>query len=300
MAGVIVGTKDGLYGLGDVEAEELRGHSIGWLQRSGEAWWAVVDGKQIFRHEPGGEGELVAELAEPAANCVVPTDGGVLIGAREAVLYEYDGEQVVRRQDFDDAPGRDAWFTPWGGPPDVRSMGRDVDGSIYLNVHVGGVLVYRQTDPVWRDTMDIHADVHQVIAHPDRARVALVASARGLGVTGDGAKEWSFRSRGMHADYCRAVAVSGDTVYVSASLGSRGRDAAVYRTDLTGGSFERLSGGLPTWFSTNVNTGCLDTVGDTVAIGDADGTVYLSADGGENFEVLRKGLPPVTCLGLVG
>jgi hypothetical protein len=300
MAGVIVGTRAGLYGLGDLEGEEWGGHSITWLQRGGDAWWAIVDGRRVFRYQPGSKGEAVIEMTGLRANCLLPTDSSLLVGAEEAALFEYDGEQTVRRKDFDDAPGRDSWFTPWGGPPDVRSMGRDLDGSIYLNVHVGGVLVYRDSDPVWRDTMDIHADVHQVVAHPARAGVAVVASARGLGVTIDGAGTWSFLSKGMHGDYCRAVAVTGETVFLSAALGSQGRDAAVYRTDLTGSSFDKLTAGLPPWFSTNVNTGCLDAMGDTVAIGDADGTVYLSRDAGATFEKLAAGLPPLICLGLAG
>ena len=51
---------------------------------------------------------------------------------------------------------------------------------------------------------------------------------------------WEFVTAGMHAHYSRAVAVSDDTVLVSASTGPRGRRSALYRKPLDGGTrFER-------------------------------------------------------------
>ena len=40
---------------------------------------------------------------------------------------------------FDHASGRETWHTPWGGPPDTRSMANWED-ELYVNVHVGGIL----------------------------------------------------------------------------------------------------------------------------------------------------------------
>ena len=208
------------------------------------------------------------------------------------------GTSVTVDEPFLDAPGRGNWFTPWGGPPDVRSIAADVDGAVYLNVHVGGILRYGDDDPVWRDTMDIHADVHEVIAHRDRPGIALAATARGLAISKDGAGKWSFHTEGLHASYCRAVAVSGDRVYVSASRSNRGENAAVYRTDLEGESMERCDGGLPEWFSTNIDTFCLQAKGDTVLIGDADGVVYRSDDAGVSWDTAAEGLPSIRCLAI--
>ncbi len=99
---------------------------------------------------------------------------------------------------------------------------------------------------------------------------------------------------GLHAHYCRAVAVAGDTVILSASAGHHGRRAALYRRALEGQDrWERCASGLPEWFSDNVDTGCVAARGATVAIGTGDGCVFLSADGGRRWECVAKGLAPV-------
>jgi len=70
----------------------------------------------------------------------------------------------------------------------------------------------------------------------------------------------------------------------------------VYRADLGVSGFTRCSDGLPKWFSTNVNTGCLALVGDEAVIGDENGTVYRSADGGDTWAIEADDLPEITCV----
>ena len=137
-----------------------------------------------------------------------------------------------------------------------------------------------------------------MIAHPSDAGHAYAAAAIGLGATSDGAGAWTFDSAGMHARYCRAVALSDETLFVSASRGSRGGQAAVYRRPIAGGTFTKCADGLPDWFSTNVDTGCLAASGSLVAAGDPEGSVYVSEDDGATWELAEDGLPGVTCLAL--
>jgi hypothetical protein len=280
---ILVGTRDGMFDLDGKQT--LAGRRIDVIAGR----WVLTDGSQIHRDD-----ELVASFDDARLNWVLPLGETVLLGAAAAGLYELTVATggIARNQAFDQTPGRERWYTPWGGPPDVRSMDRGTEGRIYVNVHVGGVIVSDGGN--WRDTMDIDADVHQVIAHPERDDVALVAAARGLAITKDGAASWQFFTEGLHATYCRAVAVSGDTVFVSASRSNRGERAAVYRTDLDGSGLKRLTVGLPEWFSTNVDTGCLAASGDTVVIGDADGTLYVSEDRGDSFTIAEKDLPGIT------
>jgi hypothetical protein len=211
------------------------------------------------------------------------------------------GGQVVEPaldETFENAPGRDRWYTPWGGPPDVRSLAADAEGTVYANVHVGGVL-RRGADGGWQETMDIDADAHQVMAHPEVAGLVAAATARGLAVSADGAATWTFTTDGLHGTYCRAVAVSGDRIYVSAARNVRGSQAAVYRADRDGGRLERCRIGLPEWFSTNIDTGCIAADGDTVVVGDTNGTVYRSEDAGTSWAVVTDGLARVNCVVLV-
>jgi hypothetical protein len=286
----LVATTDGLHVLED-GTHHFHGQEVDALTRGTNRWLFTVGADSVaWRNDDGVVSEQIP--IEAPVNCAVEHGRAMLIGATEARLFEYSGGLTVLREDFQTAPGRDSWHTPWGGPPDVRSMAVDADGAtIYVNVHVGGVLRWRPDDPVWRSTMDINADVHQVIAHPSRPGTVLVAAAIGLGVSTDFGATWTWRTDGLHGDYCRAVAVWENLVLVSASLGSRGRDAAVYRGTLGADVLTRCDTGLPEWFSTNVNTHCLAIAGSGALIGDADGALFESTDGGESWAVAGRFAP---------
>ncbi|PYO23979.1 MAG: hypothetical protein DMD85_08025 [Candidatus Rokuibacteriota bacterium] len=136
------------------------------------------------------------------------------------------------------------------------------DGAIHVNVHVGGVARSRDGGTSWTPTMDIEQDVHQVTAHPRAPEIVVVASAEGFGISRNGGDSWSFATAGLHAHYCRAVAVAGDHVLVSAATGFRG------------------------------------PAGRLVVFGTADGRLYRSRDAGTGWELALKGLPRVGCVAL--
>lgn len=168
------------------------------------------------------------------------------------------------------------------------------DGTIYVNVHVGGVVRSRDGGRTWTPTLDIEVDVHQVIVHPARPRTVLVAAFDGFGLSRDGGDSWSFVIAGLHAHYARAVAIADATVLLTASTGPSGRRAALYRKPLEGADeFERCRQGLPEWFSDNIDTACLATAGPLVVFGTEDGQLYRSADAGSTWELAAKGLPSV-------
>ena len=120
-------------------------------------------------------------------------------------------------ESFERVEGRAAWYQPWGDPPDARSMSVAPDGTLYVNVHVGGVARSRDHAKTWTPTLDIETDVHQVLAHPVRPEIVLVAAAAGFGVSRDAGQSWQLVTAGLHAHYLRAVAVAGDDVVISAS-----------------------------------------------------------------------------------
>ena len=47
--------------------------------------------------------------------------------------------KLSRVESFETVAGGEEWYTPWGDPADVRSIAVATDGTIYVNVHVGGV-----------------------------------------------------------------------------------------------------------------------------------------------------------------
>jgi hypothetical protein len=302
MSTLHLGTRDGLWELdGDqiFRVEALTGKSLTALAVDGPREWAIVDGRTLWEGGVGSPWRERATIEGPAATCLAATPGGLLIGTEEAHLLRLDGGALASIESFEAIEGRDAWYTPWGDPADVRSISVARDGTLYVNVHVGGVARSRDGGRTWAPTVDIESDVHQVLAHPTRSETVLAATAEGFGVSRDAGGSWRFITAGMHAHYLRAVTVSGDTVLVSASTGPGGRRAALYRTRLDAeAAFDRCTDGLPSWFGDNVDTGCLAAAGALVACGTEDGHVFRSVDGGQRWVLVAKGLPPITGVAL--
>ena len=296
---IFIGTKSGLWSLdGDTsrQLDAFAGHSVTALARGDAHTWALVDGSALWR-EQDGAWTLLATLPGARATCLAPSPHGLLIGTEQAHLFRLTDAGPARIDAFDTVDGREAWYTPWGDPADVRSIAVAREGTIHVNVHVGGVARSRDDGRSWTPTVDIEQDVHQVLAHPRRERVVLVASAEGFGISRDGGDAWTFSTAGLHAHYSRAVAVGDAHVLLSASSGPRGRRSALYRMPFEGGTrFERCRAGLPEWFDNNIDTGCLAAAGALVVFGTTDGRVYRSRDDGAGWELAVKGLPPVGCV----
>lgn len=284
--GALVGTIQGVFDL-ETGEEFLAGRSINHLMRDEDGWWAVDDDGGLWRGE-----DRAAQSEDATFNCVLPAGHGVWLGASSARLYWWDEEGLAEDLAFAEAPGRESWHTPWGGPPDVRSMAFGPDGILYVNVHVGGILFY--DDSGVTPTLDIDADIHQVVAHPTRPAHVLAASAWGLAVSTNG-HDYDFRTDGLAHNYCRAVAVRDATVIVSAARGPSGGDSAIYRGELDGGRLRRCEHGLPPSFEGNLDTHCLAAT-DTGFVAVNGSSAWRSDDDGITWRVERSDLPRVTCL----
>jgi hypothetical protein len=284
---LLVGTTAGAFSL--EESEPLIPDTrINHIAHAGDDWWVVDEKGGLHRN-----GEQVTQVDDDAAlKCVLPVEHTVLVGASRARLLRLEGKDLVEDSGFAMAPGRDEWYTPWGGPPDVRSMAVDSEGTVFINVHVGGILRYDDEGPI--PTLDQDADVHQVITDPSRAGTVLAACARGLAQSTDG-QVFGYRDDGLHSPYCRAVALTGDTILLSASTGPFSKQARLYRGNLTSGPFEACTKGLPEWFDENLDTHRLAVVDGVAYAGHGD-TVWRSDDEGVSWSEARSGLPEVTCL----
>jgi hypothetical protein len=285
---LLVGTTTGVFRLNGDPKPLIEGTRINHLAVDAGHWWAV-DGKgRIHR-----DGEVVSAMPEGAIPlCIQPTPETTWIGANEARLFALEHDEITEDEFFSGAPGRDSWYTPWGAPADVRSMTVDADHTLYINVHVGGVLRYDNTGVV--PTLDIDTDVHQVAAHPTQKGAVFAATAHGLAQSHNG-HDFVFRTDGLHATYCRAVLVLDNDVLVSASTGPGTNQGRLYKGDLWEGPFVPVANGLPEWFGENLNTHCVVAKEDSVFVGVGD-TVWRSDDSGDTWTVATGGLPTVTCL----
>lgn len=267
---------------------------------------ALVGARRVVLRQAGGTWATAGDLdGHPDGTCVAAApDGAILVGTREAHLLRLaagtGGTGAGRAETlagFEEAEGRDSWYTPWGGPPDTRWVSVTGDGTAYVNVHVGGILRSDDGGRRWNPTIDVDADVHQVLALSDEEVVA--ATAYGLARSRDRGATWTFLTEGLHADYSRAVAVAGEWLLVSSSTGPGTRQAAVYRRRLDAADdepFERCRHGLPEWFTENVDTRCLVADGRRAALATGSGEVFVSEDEGSTWRQVAAGLGRISCL----
>ena len=253
----------------------------------------VAAGRKVLWHGSQGWTEMGRTSG---IVCAVDAPGGLIVGTEGAHLLRFHTDGFVAINGFDHAPDRDEWYTPWGAPPEVRSLTRTPDNVLLANVHVGGILRSEDSGRSWRPTVDIHDDVHQVRAVWDRADLVLAASSVGLLVSEDSGANWRAHTRGLHATYCRAVAATDDAILVSASEGPRGKQSAIYRTNASGTErFERVSD----WIDGNVDSHALDARGADTAFGTPRGELFESTNSGVTWRQTRTGLPAVTSLSIV-
>lgn len=306
---VICGTADGVVAIGaageETEHLGLAGRRVDALApASWRTLWAALDGGEIWRRRDEGW-ERVGALADAGAGdlevrCLADTraneEGGVLVGTSRARLFRIGaGGGVVPVEGFDAAPDRAAWHTPWGGPPDTRTISEDAD-RVYVNVHVGGVLRSADEGRTFVPTIDIDTDVHRVVTGKDGRVVA--AAAEGIWLSDDQGDSWHHSDAGLEETYCRSVAVCGETLLASASAGPRGERAGLYRSLDGGRSFSRCRNGLPEHVDGNIDSLRLDALpsGELAAFATASGDCYLSLDQGESWAHVASGLTGVSCV----
>ncbi len=278
---LLVGTSHGLW---DVESGEkfVDGAGVTALAPGRDGQWCVLLDRRFVvlfdthMRETIPHGELPEADGQSVA--MLP-DGTVVVGrtgARLSALNLRGG--VGDLPEFQTVPGRDDWENPAASTPDTRTMDMSTT-RWWVNVHVGGVWWSEDAGEAWHASVEPNADVHEVRAGAD-GRVA-VASAVGFGWSEDNGRSWSWTTNGLDASYLRAVALDGDTAFVSASDGPFTKSGAVFRSRL-GSSFVRCETGLPQRFEGNVDSGNLDAAAGHVAVGYRS-HVYTSDDKGETW-----------------
>ena len=252
------------------------------LAADGTLWNVDDEGAAEFETLPPTRG---------AITCVLVNGDDIWAGTAGAHLLLVREGELMPVTAFDEIEGRDRWHTPWGGPPDVRSLDVDEDDALFASIHVGGIVRSFDNGDTWLPSGEIEWDVHQVVTVPDYASTLLAACAVGMALSTDAGETWEVEARGLPHTYCRSIAVSGDHVILGVSNGPEGGESALYRRALEDSIFDRVRTGLPDYFAGNIDTYCLTAWDEQVVCAAPGGSLYVSNDGGVRWHELVSGLP---------
>lgn len=177
----------------------------------------------------------------------------------------------------------------------MRSLAVDADGTLFANMHVGGVARSDDGGATWHATaIDIDADVHQIVS-PAAGQLLAACGDEGMASSDDAGDSWTFATEGLDVTYCRAVAAADGVVLLSASSGPRTNRGAIHRRTTTGAPFLRCTD----WLPHKIDTGCPDARGPIAAFGTPDGRALVSDDAGASWHAPLDGLAPVTAVAVL-
>ncbi|MBQ35112.1 MAG: hypothetical protein CME04_01870 [Gemmatimonadaceae bacterium] len=188
----------------------------------------------------------------------------LLVGTEPAQLYRVTGDGSAERlEGFDRVDGRDAWSTPWGGPPAVRSLADASGGWLYADIHVGSIARSGDGGDTWEPVdAAIHPDVHEVATCPKAPERLYANTADAVFVSEDRGSSWRHCVEGVGARYGRALAVhctDPDLLLASLSRGPHddGGEGRLYRSPDAGVSWRHLTIGFPPFVVGNIDTACV-------------------------------------------
>ena len=225
----------------------------------------------------------------------------VLIGTEPARLYRLERGSPARRvESFDRLEVRGDWYTPWGGPPAVRSLARCGD-DVYADIHVGSIVRSADGGRSWEPVAPgLHPDVHQVAVCPAAPERVYANTADAVFVSEDRGDSWRHRAAGLPHRYGRAIAVhprDPDCLLASVSRGPRAEGTGqLFRSNDAGRSWEHVSDGFPAASQDNVDTFQVAFDAGGAAWASAGDRLYRSEDRGRGWSVAWQAPEPVVAL----
>ena len=251
----------------------------------------IVDWHEVWTFVSGNWDKIIS--ADTKLNTLCWTyDKRLLIGTEKARLAWVSDSKLAFIDSFDTVPERKFWKTPWGGPPDVRSLSASADGTLYANIHVGWIVCSTDNGKSWKSINNgLEIDVHQVSTHPSKPEIVFAATADGFYLSKDYGETFSHSNSGMPYCYQRACAcfTEKDVYLVSTSRGPHGQaDALVYRSENDGKTWEHVNG-LPEKIKDNIDTYQIIVINGANAIIIVNNRdLYKTSNFGKNWEPLRQ------------
>jgi len=257
----------------------------------------IVNEHEVWTHS-GGTWKKEAS-SDVELYSVLRTAQGILVGTEAARLAVVESGRLRFLKSFDGVPERRYWDTPYGAPPELRSLALAADGTIYADVHVGWVVRSMDGGLTWKSVREgLDRDVHMVAAHPTKAGTIFAATADGFHISHDHGDTWHRRPQGMPYLYQRAVACFPDREVYLASTAKHngGAGAMLFRSDDEGAHWTEVEG-LPKRLERNIDTWQVAALsaGRAFAV-TGDDTLHASEDWGRTWREVRPDLPRVNAV----
>ncbi len=252
------------------------------LSNGQAAVFALSDGTLLLLSE-GDSKRIPTGIEDPIASLLLIRENPLtlLIGTDEgAYVYRLVGEEgpAERVVTFDELPCREEWYTPWGGPPAVRTFAKTQDGFCYADIHVGSIMRSPDEGISWEPvTPELHKDVHQVTTCPADDNRVYANTQNGVYISTDRGNSWINRIEGLPRRYGTCVAVhpaDPDLLIATVQNGPRGGGAWLCRSENGGAIWTQLNDQL-TESTDRISTGSIVFASDGTAWAAIGKTLYI-------------------------
>ena len=183
--------------------------------------------------------------------------------------------------------------------------------TIYASVEVGGLLRSTDGGESWEEFPSLYEDVHRLMIHPSNAKFLYAVTGRGLYAGPERGAAWEQWTRredeiGGYPDGFVFRPSDPKLIFMTAAHDAPGTwrnthfaGARISRSKDGGRSWEILKNGLPDRLQASIEAFCLEEAGPTTEIYAATtaGEVFYSNDLGDSWQVIVKGLAPISKAG---
>lgn len=305
-------------------ASKLQGHHISTMcmlpgqpgifaGTHGDGVFFSVDGREW---EPRSNGLRLQDMYTLAA---VKDDGATVIyaGTEPASLFKSrDLGKSWTEYPAISAQKNKAWTFP--APPHVahtKMLAFDPRNPrhFYAAIEQGALLETTDAGQSWRELADYsretdraYKDLHQIVITPSQPDRMFMTAGCGSYRSADGGLHWErMTEEDFRIAYPDCIALSPDekTLFLTGARVHPGiwrqkHDAGttIFRSRDAGSHWEQLTKGIPETARCNIEAMSVAgwPGGYGVFLGDTDGSVYLSEDGGDSFSRIAEGIGPVS------